>query len=430
MEIKRYEKNAKIHSPKQLELIARSIQRFGWQQPIKVGEDNVIIVGHGRELAHEKYGIKYNLPNRWIIDKNGKTISGKPEPRVLTSDEEKAYRIADNEINAITKNDNGLLMPELKDLFASDQELFDITAFNRDLMIEPDDKDDNVPELPDTTQTVIGDIYQLGEHRIMCGDSTQPGAVLALLDGNKAAMVFTDPPYNVDYSGSGENTSQGIMNDKMSTEAFEQFLIDFLKAQRAGLSEKAGCYIFHSHKTAGDFRNAIEKAGYKIDTELIWNKPSAGMGMNHYRTKHEPFFYCGIGEKDFYGDRTGTTVWKVPKDDEQAYKWFKRQEMELVDGKTSVWTMKRAPVNEYVHPTQKPVELVVKAITNSSKPKEIVMDLFLGSGTTLIACEKSGRICAGMELDPKFIDVIVTRYCNFVENNQIIKNGKKITWTQ
>jgi DNA modification methylase len=155
------------------------------------------------------------------------------------------------------------------------------------------------------------------------------------------------------------------------------------------------------------------------------------MGMNHYRTKHEPFFYCSLSkEKKFYGDRTGTTVWKIPDDPTRAFKWFLREVTSQESGKTTVWTMKRANVAEYVHPTQKPVELAVVAITKSSKEGDIILDQFLGSGTTLIAAEKAGRSCYGLELDPKFCDVVVQRWVNFTGIEKVIKNGKEINWAK
>jgi len=409
-----YSKNAKKHPKKQIEQVANSIREFGMNQPIVVDKQGVIIVGHGRFEALKHLG--------WSNDKILEHV------KVLDISEEKAnaYRLADNKLNE-SEWDMNLVIEELKGLSS---EMLDLTGFDKDLIIEADEKDDEVPETPEEPQSKLGDLYELGGHRVLCGDSTKIDDVERLMDGKKADMVFTDPPYNVDYKGSGKQTSEGILNDKMSDDAFNSFLVEAFKRIAEHTKRTAGWYIFHSHKTASDFEQALSQAGVEIDTQLIWNKPSAGMGMNDYRTKHEPFFYAYLSkeEKNFYGDRTGTTVWKIPQDEEKAFKWFRRQQESLEQGNTTVWTMSRANVSEYVHPTQKPAELPAVAMTKSSKPEDIVLDTFLGSGTTLIASEKTGRICYGMELDPKYVDVIVQRYVDYTGNNKIKKNGQEIIW--
>ncbi len=204
--MKPYPKNAKIHPDKQLKQIANSLKTFGWLQPIVVDKDDEIIVGHGRQLAYEKYpeGIK----EPWII----KTEN-------LTPEQVKAYRLADNKLNE-SQWDMGLAIEELKGL---SDEMFDLTGFDKDLLIEPDEKDDVIPENVEPIAK-LGDIWQLGRHRVMCGDSTQPEAVLRLMEGKKADMVFTDPPYNVNYSGRGKETSNKIENDNQTEEAFRLFL--------------------------------------------------------------------------------------------------------------------------------------------------------------------------------------------------------------
>lgn len=410
MQITPYEKNTKKHPKKQVEKVANSIREFGMNQPIVVDKQGVIIVGHGRYEALKLLG--WEIKPEWV-----KVVD-------LTEDQAKAYRLADNKLNE-SDWDMKLVIDELKGL---DVDMIDLTGFSRDLIIEDDENDDNVPDFPEE-KTKLGDIYQLGEHRLMCGDSTSPEDMAKLMNGHKADMVFTDPPYNVAYKGSGKNTKDGIMNDDMDDEVFDQFLVETFKRMAENTKRTAGCYIFHSHKTASQFEDALQRAGFQIDTQLIWNKPSAGMGMNHFRTKHEPFYYCSLEkEKTFYGDRTGTTVWKIPEDNTRALNWYKKEQDALENGQSTVWTMKRANVNEYVHPTQKPVELAVTAMTKSSKAEDIILDQFLGSGTTLISAEKSNRICYGMELDPRFVDVIVQRYVDYTGNENIILNGKEITW--
>jgi len=313
---------------------------------------------------------------------------------------------------------------ELRDIGFSDIELgmFD---FEDKKEVEQDD----VPEPPLEPQSKLGDLYELpGGHRVLCGDSTKQEDVETLMNGNKADLVFTDPPYNVDYEGDGKGTSTKILNDKMTKSQFDTFLTEVFKRYAESSKDNSGWYVFHSSSTQSQFQKAIEDTGWKVKTQIIWNKPTASMGWGDYRYKHEPMFYCGKENTNFYGDRTGTTVWDFHKELEDLVKFAKKLQRDNLDGNSSVWTMKREPVGEYVHPTQKPVELIERAIINSSKPTQLVLDLFLGSGATLIAAGKKGRICYGMELDPKFADVIITRYCNYVGSNQIIKNGKEITW--
>lgn len=386
-----YEKNAKKHPTKQVDQIAASIQEFGFNQPIVVDKQGVIIVGHGRYEAAKKLGME-KVP---VLEVD------------LTREQADAYRLADNKLNE-SDWDMKLVIDELKEL---DQKGYDIsiTGFDRDLILEDDIDDDVVPEVEPTSK--LGDIYRLGEHYIMCGDSTNKEHYQQLMQGRTADMVFTDPPYNVDYKGSGKNTQNGILNDKMDDDSFREFLDDVFSQIKDSTKKGAGCYIFHSHKTMDTFMNSLEDTGFIVDTQLIWNKPSAGLGMNDYRTKHEPFFYCYL-DKDhvFYGDRTNTTVIDFQKDEQDLLEWAKKQKIAEQEGKTTIWTVKRSNVNEYVHPTQKPVQLIEYAIKNSSKSGDIVLDPFLGSGSTVIACEKMGRICYGMDLDPKYVDTVVKRW--------------------
>ncbi len=244
----------------------------------------------------------------------------------------------------------------------------------------------------------------------------------------KADCIFTDPPYNIDYKGAGENTSEGIENDNLSDEDFKKLLDGSFKNYRRVVKPTAGLYVFHSAKAASQFDTALKEAGFDVKEELIWNKPSAGMGMGAYRRKHEPFFYaCVEGETaSFYGDRTHTTIWDLQDDEAKLLKWAKQVKADEAAGKTTVWTMGRDSTADYVHPTQKPVELVSQAIYNSSELGGSVLDTFLGSGSTLIAAEKTGRDCYGMELDPKYIDVAIERWCNYTENTTYVKNGEVI----
>lgn len=438
IQIKPYPKNAKEHTDEQIELIAKSLERFGWQQPIKINADGYIIVGHGRFEAYQRFRTLYKLEQPWVIGEEGKTISGEASKKKLTEQEEAAYRLADNEINALTGNNMRIVKEEL--IFIDDPELQHLTGHDLDILIEEDESDDLVPETPIEPISKLGDRYELGNHILLCGDSTKQADVRNLVQLSKMDCVVTDPPYNVNYKGIGENTSQGIMNDNMDEHAFDEFLKDTFLQMRETIKQGAGCYIFHSHKTASQFEKALKDNGFLIDTQLIWNKPSAGLGMNHYRTKHEPFFYCSLDkQKVFYGDRTGTTVWKIPNDPEKRLKWLEKLFTKQEDGESTIFSAKRENTQDYVHPTQKPTELILKILHNSTKKGDFVLDLFEGSGTTLIACQKSERQAFLMEFDPHYVDVIVQRYVNFLTNynkqnpdNQlpinVKKNGVAINW--
>lgn len=409
-EIKPYGKNAKKHPDKQIKQVAASIEAFGFNQPIVVDKDDVIIVGHGR------FGAAHYL--------------GLTEVPVLTVDlneeQAKAYRLADNKLNE-SEWDMQLVIQELKGLEVN---LVDLTGFSRSLLYKTSVDDDSVPAIPTNPKTVQGDLYQLGPHFLLCGDSTKAEDLTRLMANHKADMIFTDPPYNVNYHGSGEKTSQGIMNDKMGDAQFLAFLTDAFKAVRPVFKAGGGAYVFHSSTTQATFEQALRTNDFEIRSQLIWNKPSGGLGMGDYRTKHEPFFYCGIKgtSPNFYGDRTNTSIVDFQKTDAQLLAWAKRQKQAEKDGKTTVWTMKREPVQSYVHPTQKPVELIMYALANSSKVEDIVLDPFSGSGSTLIACHKTNRVSYGLELDPAFMDVIITRWVEYTGNREIKKNGEPITW--
>lgn len=224
-----YSKNAKKHPKKQIEQVASSIKEFGFNQPIVADKDGVVIVGHGRLEAAKLLGLT-DVP---VI-----TVD-------LTEEQAKAYRLADNKLNE-SEWDMNLVIEELKGL---SDEMLELTGFDKDLIIEPEEKDDEVPEVPEEPQSKLGDLYELGTHRLLCGDSTKLEDVEKLMDGKKADMVFTDPPYNVDYKGNGKKTSDGIMNDKMSDKAFDHFLVEAFNRIAENTKRTAGCYIFHSHRT-------------------------------------------------------------------------------------------------------------------------------------------------------------------------------------
>ncbi len=408
-ELKPYEKNAKKHPAEQIAKIVESIKRFGFNQPIVVDKDYVVIVGHGRLAAAKALSLE-KVPVI-VVD--------------ISKEDAASYRLADNKLNE-SDWDMDLVIDELKTLTA---ELVELSGFSPDLLLDEEEQDDVVPEDVPTVSNP-GDLWFMGGHKLLCGDSTNQADVERLMKGTKADLIFTDPPYNVDYKGSGEKTSEGIMNDKMSTEAFELFLFDVFTRYAESIKAGAGAYVFHSEKTPTEFRLALDKAGFEVKSTLIWNKPAATLGMNDYRSKHEPFFYCALkgAKPQFYGDRTHTSIWDLQDDEESLIKWAKRQKRLEAQGKATVWTMKREKVNEYVHPTQKPVDLIVYALSNSSKAGDIVLDFFGGSGSTLIACEKANRTCYSMELDPKYVDTILERYYLYTGETPVREDGK--TWAE
>lgn len=350
MQITPYPKNAKKHPDKQLKQIADSVNEFGWQQPIVVDKEGVIIAGHGRYQAYQKYNL--------------------PEPPIqvadLTKKQANAYRLADNKLNE-SEWDMNLVVEELKEL----EELAPLTGFDMDLLIEPEEADDEVPEVPEEPQSKLGDLYEMGEHRVLCGSATEMGDIEKVTEGNGVEMIYTDPPYGMNYSGRGKNTSEGIMNDDIDPTEFYNVLPE--------IQER---YVW------GRVENYKHLLTEPRDT-IIWKKNNFGMGRG-YRGQYECCFYYG----QFSG--SDTDVWEQKKD------------------------------TDYTHPTQKPVELACRAIRNS-KPTSVI-DVFAGSGSTLIGCDKMGVKSYHIELDPKYVDVIVQRYVDYTGNATIKKNGQEITW--
>lgn len=425
MEIRPYEKNAKKHPPKQIELIASSIRDFGWQQPIKVGENGVIIAGHGRWSAYQEYKEKFNLPEPWIIDENGNTLSGEAEKRKLTNLEERDYRIRDNRI-AESDWDQELLIGELRELDDEDLDI-SLKGFKKDLLVSKDEREDDMPEIPPTPKSKTGDLYEIGDHRILCGDSTKPEDIDRMMNGSKADMVFTDPPYGVEYVGKTKDALT-IKNDSLGSNGTMELLRDSFKA----LPLKLGG-VFYVCTTPGDmetwFRMALESVNFTIHQGITWIKNSMVLGHSDYHYQHETILYGWItgAKHDFYGDRTMKTVWKEEPDDDKLLKWARSVMQKSSNGKTTVWRIDR-PSRSTDHPTMKPVNLIQRALINSSKQEDIIADPFLGSGSTLIACEKLGRVCYGMEIDPKYIDVIIQRYVDYTGITKVKKNGEEEEW--
>lgn len=384
-QIKPYEKNAKRHDKKQIQQVANSIKEFGFNQPVVVDKDGVLIVGHGRLEAAKLLGLK-EVPSITVN---------------LTEEQAKAYRLADNKLNE-SEWDMSLVIEELKGLSDS---MLDLTGFEKDLLITSDEKDDVIPEnAPAIAQ--LGDIWQLGKHRIVCGDSVKLEHVEILMAGKKAQMAFTDPPYNVAYVGGGKEKLK-IMNDKMTPEQFGLFCEGF--SSNLLTFTQGAIYVCMSSTEWHTVQNAFIKFGGKLASVIIWVKDRFVLGRGDYHQEHEPIMLIdqpekieeSDGELIFYGwSKKGTRTWRGGR--KQA----------------NVWKIDRPTANK-VHPTMKPVMLMVKAILNNSAPGEIILDPFLGSGSTLIAAEKTDRICYGMELDPKYVDVIIKRWEDYTNSKAI-----------
>lgn len=423
-----YINNAKEHPEKQIKLIAESIARFGWQQPIKVGKDNVIIVGHGRWFAFEKYATKMNIKEPWIVNEKGETISGCAETRQLTQEEEIAYRLGDNNINAMSNQKLSIVTEELHKI---SEDLIPVTGYSVDLIVEKEEGDDDVPEVKENV-SVFGDVYEIGDHKIICGDSTKLEDLEKLMDGVKADLWITDPPYNVAYEG-GTKEKLKIDNDSMSDGNFLQFLTDAFSVAMLNLRAGGGYYIWHADSEGFNFRSALKNCDLKVKQCLIWVKSQLVMGRQDYQWKHEP---CLYGWKDgaphyFVNKRNLTTVIENIQEKNILENLSREELIEFIynnqDEYTTVLKFDK-PSRNGEHPTMKPVELFTYQILNSSKIGEVVLDTFMGSGTTLIACEKTQRKCYGVELDPRYVDVIIQRWVNHTGIENIIKNGKKTIW--
>ena len=381
-----YARNSRTHSEAQIQQIASSIKEFGFTNPILIDENNQIIAGHGRLAAAHLLKIK-DVPCIRLSH--------------LTEVQKKAYVIADNKLALNAGWDDDLLALELKDLESEDFDL-SLTGFSEEELakllveaVEGQTDPDDVPEVQETAITVLGDIWTLGKHRLMCGDSTSIDAVNNLMP-ETANMVFTDPPYLMDFTGGihadgskSFNSKHGtIKNDKMSLEEGDNFLdainsIILLKVDGA-------FYITFYRLGIDRYYSSMNRTGLKCRSLVIWDKGNHTLSNSDYMSMYEPIFYGWVNNHKFYGGKNGMDIWKI----------------------------KRTQKNE-LHPTMKPVELVEKAINDGSQINGIILDLFGGSGTTLIASERLNRISRLMELDPKYCDVIIRRWQDFTGKKAI-----------
>jgi DNA modification methylase len=355
-----------------------SIREFGFKIPVLARSGGEVVDGHLRLKAAKKLGIA--------------------EVPVLLCDEwtpaqVKAFRLMVNRSVAWADWDEDLLSLEVIDLKLLDFDL-SLTGFDDGelaaLLAAQDavgglTDEDAVPELPETPISRLGDLWILGDHRLLVGDATHSDAAVKLLSGSLVDLVFTDPPYNVSYEGYTEDRLT-IKGDRMCAADFKQFLEAAFRSYRLVIKPGASMYVCHSSSWQREFQNALESADFEVRCQIIWAKNTFAWGFGRYKFQHEPMFYCHIaGEKDpWYGDKTQSTLWSEKK-----------------------------PAANRLHPTAKPVELIERALLNSSKAGDVVGDLFGGSGSTLIGCERRGRYARLMEIDPKYCDVIVRRWQEF-----------------
>ena len=389
-----YARNARTHSEKQVTQIAASIVEFGFTNPILAGSDGVIVAGHGRLAAAQKLGLD-TVPVV-VLDH-------------LTSTQRRALIIADNRIAENAGWDDAMLRIELQSL-QDDGFNMDITGFDADALaeimageettVDGNTDEDAVPELSETTISRPGDVWILGNHRLVCGDATQASSYGQLLAGQRVQMIWSDLPYNVNYANSAKDKLRGkhrpILNDNLG-EGFYDFVFDALSLMLPHCD--GAVYIAMSSSELDTLQAAFRAAGGKWSTFIIWAKHTFTLGRADYQRQYEPILYGWPegGSRHWCGDRDQGDVWNIKK-----------------------------PARNDLHPTMKPVELMERSIRNSSRPGDVVLDCFGGSGSTLIAAEKAGRRCFMMELDPKYCDVIVRRWQEFSGGKAISEDGYRV----
>ena len=403
--------NAKEHPEWQIEQIKESIELFGNLDPIGVwGDNNLIVEGHGRYLALKELG--YNEVEAIRLD-------------WLTEEERKAYALVHNKTTMNSGFDIDALNLNLDGIKGIDMTMF---GFNTEPGSEPEPEieEDEVPEEVET-RCQPGNIWQLGEHRLMCGDSTKPEDVDKLMQDELADLVFTDPPYGVSYKGTNNPNGrewQIIKNDTLRGDELFLFLLEAFKNIKRKLKIGGAYYIWYANSNAVQFETALDGAELKKKQIIIWQK---GMVLGHsdYHWTYEPCIYGCHPEQncEWYGDRAQKTLWDLnPSEIAKMKKEEMQTLLERLYADKDVWEIKRDPVTEYVHPTQKPVALSAKALHNSSQPGNIVLDLFGGSGSTLIGCEQLGRKARLMEFDPHYCDVILQRWENLTNEKAVLLN--------
>lgn len=366
-----YARNARTHNKEQIKQLRASLREFGFVNPCIIDKDYNIIAGHGRVMAAKEEGIS-EIPCVFAEH--------------LTDAQKRAYILADNRLALNAGWDDEMLSVELSDLQANAFDLsllgFSDAEMNKLMGGMENVKDDDFDvdaELQKPTLSKPGDLWLLGNHRLVCGDSTKAETYALLMDGKSANLVVTDPPYNVNYEG----TAGKIKNDHMAGDAFYQFLLDAFTQMEKVMAQDASIYVFHADTEGLNFRKAFTEAGFYLSGTCIWKKQSLVLGRSPYQWQHEPvlFGWKKSGKHAWFSDRKQSTIWEFDK-----------------------------PRKNGDHPTMKPIPLLAYPIVNSSMTGCIVLDPFGGSGSTLIACEQTGRVCRMAELDEKFCDVIVRRF--------------------
>lgn len=401
------------HNEDAVDAVAESIRRFGFRSPIVVDEDMVVLAGHTRLKAARKLGLS-TVP---VLVAEG-----------LSEEDRKAYRLADNKTGELASWDLGLLEKELEGLEGMELLGFDAEV-DEDIgetLLEDVQEDDFDVSADRPIRCDKGDVWLLGEHRLMCGDSTDPYAVAVLAGGEPVDLLLTDPPYNVGLGYGMDEEEAKILrrrtdgltidNDQWSNdEEFEDFLTAALKSGAAVLKPGGVFYVWHAHNWSLPMFSAAKRAGLQVRQCLVWNKNTFALGRQDYQWKHEPCIYgwkAGAAHY-FIDDRRQSTVFEDPRLNIKAMKKEEMRELleAIFSDKISTTILNEdKPSRSCEHPTMKPVKLMARQIVNSTRQGETVLDLFGGSGSTLIACEQTGRRCLTMELDPKFCDVIIDRW--------------------
>ena len=392
-----YVNNARTHSPEQLTKLRSSLREFGFINPVIIDRDFNVIAGHGRIAAAKEEGIT-EVPCVFVD--------------YLTEAQKKAYILADNRMALDAGWDEELLRIEIESLQGADFDV-SLTGFGEDEIAdlfagdgEKDVKDDDFDlsaALEKAAFVERGDIWTVGRHRLMCGDATSAEDVAALMDGKKANLIVTDPPYGVSFKSSGGLT---IQNDSMKGDEFYTFLYNSFSQMAAHLENGGAAYVFHADTEGLNFRKAFVDAGFHLAGVCIWVKNSLVLGRSDYQWQHEPVLYGFLknGKHPWYSDRKQTTIWNYDK-----------------------------PKRNKNHPTSKPLDLLGYPISNSSQENAIVLDTFGGSGSTMMACEQMNRICHMMELDEKYASVILRRAVEIgiaPEDIFVVRSGEKIPYSE
>lgn len=403
-----FEKNPKKHTPQQIELVKNSLNTNKYIQPVAIDKDNICVIGHGRIGALNEIDPEMEVE---VIDLS-----------YLDKKQCDKLRILDNRSNE-SAWDNDLLAVNFDDIFQGIEiNTIDVneigfdkseieTILKKSKYGQKEDVEDDIPEIPQMEYIKTGDLIELDRHRLLCGDSTKESNVNRLMDGKKADIFITDPPYGVNYGGknqflnsidNGKRIQDDIKNDVMNEKETQDFWLKCFKIIKNVLAPIHSYYIFSPQVNGMMMMMMMIEAGIPYKHVIIWNKNNHVLGRSDYNYKHEPILYGWATKHKFYGEG---------------------------QFKTSVWDVNKSLKND-LHPTMKPIELIQNMLLNSSLKENICLDVFLGSGSTLIACEKTNRICYGIEIDFYYCAVIIEQYCKYTENYNIKINGQDIDWNE